>query len=203
MEMEKIKLKNILRKLYEEMQLPSPQARRQILLTEMDLLGADNINCINCEGDCCSFQNNSMQIDLIQALDIVDCLQEMLYTKNVEEALNNAISQYRLNYDIPTKHNSLLRKRYTCPFYKKQSLGCMISASYKPYGCLAFNPTEAILSSKKMDSCKSQTDLLERREALYLKIETDCNYKLKEMLNFNFSKKSIPEMVNFLLTNLA
>ena len=50
--------------------------RRKILVHEMGRLFRNKINCFSCQGVCCTFVANSMQITLIEAFDIYFFLKE-------------------------------------------------------------------------------------------------------------------------------
>ncbi|HLE10729.1 MAG: hypothetical protein A2504_02620 [Bdellovibrionales bacterium RIFOXYD12_FULL_39_22] len=182
--------------LYQQEKLPLPGVRRELLIEKMGQLAQQGFDCQKCSGSCCSFENNSMQIDLLQAIDIIDDLkQKNLLTKTLLDKINNSIVQYRLDYNISTKANSLLRKRYTCPFYTHNICGCLLGLEYKPYGCLAFNPNSA-------NQCHSDYQTQCIRDNLFASAEAFANQKLETILKFHFPKKTIPEVVWFVLTKL-
>ncbi|MFI5390895.1 MAG: hypothetical protein ACHQYQ_05990, partial [Bacteriovoracales bacterium] len=74
--------------------------------------------------------------------------------------LIKCIEEYRLDYEIPTTRGIPLRRTYTCPFFEPGPKGCSIDSRSKPYGCLAFNPTEK--NSKGGGSCSSNKEILKQ-----------------------------------------
>ena len=56
------------------------------------------------------------------------------------------------------------RRRYTCPFFAEEALGCPLPREHKPYGCIGFHPAES--GVKDGERCGSRTDLLSDREQL-------------------------------------
>lgn len=173
--------------------------RRKDLIDRMIILDKSSINCHSCPGTCCTQVANSMQISPLETFDIIfwylnktnshstldDLMKKMLET----------IDQYRLDKEIYTgkkNGNSKLRKNYTCPFFNFTYLGCSISAEFKPFGCLGFNPKVTEDNGK---TCSSNYDLIEKSINNPLcKIEND-NDKVKIKFNISWDKKDIPSAV--------
>lgn len=190
------KLTTALTEIYESTGLQSSHARRHALILEMQALEGKTIHCFTCPGTCCTGQANSMQITPIEALEI---LQSLKIDDFSTEELNSfkskmleTVTNYRLNVEIYTgKRNSqALRKTYTCPFFNNGSLGCGLSRSSKPYGCLGFNPK---LQSDNGKACSSNLELLEERDNTFLNLENAANTKIRTLLNLSWSKQNIPQ----------
>ena len=116
------------------------------------------------------------------------------------DELQVCIKEFRLDKEILIGKNQELRRYYTCPFYKKESLGCTIGKHHKPYGCLAFNP-----ESKKVSEpgfCKSDMELLEKNAKTFLEFESIENAKLKDHHQIYWDKKDIPSALLFMLERL-
>lgn len=200
-------LKNYLSDLYETNGLPSSHDRRFALIKEMELLEGKTIHCFTCPGTCCTSQANSMQITPIEALEILQSLQVDQFDDSqmsaFKERMNSTVSAYRLNVEIYTgkKNSSALRKNYTCPFFNNGSLGCGLSRSAKPYGCLGFNPKT---SDDNGQTCSSNTEVLEVREHSFQCKEDLVNAQIKKELKLTWIKQNIPQalldMVNALYT---
>lgn len=189
-------LKNYLIDLYDNNELPSSHDRRFTLIREMELLEGKTIHCFTCPGTCCTSQANSMLITPIEALEILQSLHvdqfdevEMLSFK---ERMNQTILNYRLNVEIYTgkKNSSALRKNYTCPFFNNDSLGCDLSRSVKPYGCLGFNPRT---SDDNGQSCSSNIEVLEARERSFQSQEDLVNTQIRKELKLSWMKQNIPQ----------
>lgn len=102
-----------------------------------------------------------MQITEREGRDILEDLRERgLLTSELVQKIDQTISDYRLDIEIPSfGARSNLRRTYTCPLYQAGPRGCPLSRDKKPFGCLAFNPIveNAIgLSS----GCRSDQELL-------------------------------------------
>jgi hypothetical protein len=198
-------LKNYLSDLYETNGLPSSHDRRFALIKEMELLEGKTIHCFTCPGTCCTSQANSMQITPIEALEILQSLQVDQFDNSqmtaFKERMTNTVSGYRLNVEIYTgkKNSSALRKNYTCPFFNNGSLGCGLSRSAKPYGCLGFNPKT---SDDNGQTCSSNIEVLEVREHSFQSKEDLVNAQIRKELNLPWIKQNIPQalldMVNAL-----
>lgn len=130
---------------------------RAPLIKAMSDAAASGIHCGNCVGTCCTYVANSMQIDEAEALTLKNWLvSQDRWNDDLLSKLNDCIEEYRLDREIS---NRPIRRTYTCPFYSGSTLGCTVSRSAKPYGCLAFNPREAGVSSG--GNCRSDQSLLE------------------------------------------
>jgi len=119
------------------------QSRRSMLISAMAELEEKKFHCMNCVGTCCTFVANSMQITPLEALEIMEGLNlNRTQAEELKMRLQDTILHYRLDQElsIGKKAISQLRRTYTCPFFTPGPLGCSLSRSIKPYGCLAFNP---------------------------------------------------------------
>ena len=135
----------------------SPLARRAHLIEAMKQDAAQGLHCGSCSGTCCTFTSNSMQIDAEQALDMKNWLvQQERWNEETFKSLEDCVEEFRLDKEIS---HIKIRRTYTCPFFKRSSLGCTIAPEVKPYGCLAFNPKEAGVTNG--GNCRSNLDLLE------------------------------------------
>ncbi len=176
------------------------QKRRKNLLNKMSSLKEKKIGCFECEGNCCTFQLNSMHITPLEAFDLIFYLNN---ESRVSETLINELKQnaldYRLDIDPPSNGGrNFMRRTYTCPFFKKESLGCTISPKFKPYGCLGFNPTT--IDSPDNTNCHSDQTLLEERELLDSD-EKSRNLEIKKNFDINWNKKPIPTALLDILKN--
>lgn len=191
-----LELDQYLNNLYETNGLPFSHDRRFALIKEMELLEGKTIHCFTCPGTCCTSQANSMQITPIEALEILKGLHiDQLGLSEMsafKERMNQTISSYRLNVEIYTgkKNSAALRKNYTCPFFNNASLGCGLSRSTKPYGCLGFNPRTEADNGK---NCSSNIEILEVREQSFLAKEDSVNTQIKKDLNLSWNKQNIPQ----------
>lgn len=189
-------LKHYLSDLYETNGLPSSHDRRFALIKEMELLEGKTIHCFTCPGTCCTSQANSMQITPIEALEILQSLQVDQFDNSqmstFKERMTCTVSGYRLNVEIYTgkKNSSALRKNYTCPFFNNGSLGCGLSRSAKPYGCLGFNPKT---SDDNGQTCSSNIEVLEQREHSFQSKEDLVNAQIRLELNLPWIKQNIPQ----------
>lgn len=184
------KIREIEKIIYSDLEIPNYQRRRSIIIDEMKQLKSHQIGCFNCDGHCCTKQSNSMKITPLEAFEILlaaapqnlDSLKEIL-TKNIVE--------FRLDHELYTgkKHNSTLRKTYTCPFYEAGNKGCSIRIEYKPYGCLAFNPK---LINDNGTNCGLNQELFTQREQLYPEVENKANQYIKSKLMLDWDKLEIP-----------
>lgn len=189
-------LNHYLTNLYETNGLPSSHDRRFALIKEMEVLEGKTIHCFTCPGTCCTSQANSMQITPIEALEILQSLHVDQFTTTEMSAfkarMNQTVSAYRLNIEIYTgkKNSSALRKNYTCPFFNNGALGCGLSRSAKPYGCLGFNPKTSDDNGK---NCSSNLEVLEVREHSFQSKEDLVNAQIKKELNLPWIKQNIPQ----------
>jgi hypothetical protein len=198
-------VKNYLQQIYEENNILSSHERRAELIKEMELLEGKTIHCFTCPGTCCTAQANSMQITPIEALEILQSLKADDWSdidrQKFKSHMLATITQYRLDVEVYTgkKNSSALRKTYTCPFFNNGSLGCGLSRSAKPYGCLGFNPKNSDDNGK---SCASNTDLLNERDEAFLAIEENANIFIKDDLKISWKKLSIPEALLEILAKI-
>lgn len=122
------------------------------------------IHCGSCSGVCCTFLANSMQITPLEAEDLREWLiQQNRWTPELFEQLAATVTRFRLDRELGDGHRSLLRRTYTCPFYRPGPAGCSIAPTHKPYGCLAFNPRRPNLTEG--GDCVSDPGLLEDLQA--------------------------------------
>lgn len=165
-------------------------ARRQFILDEMLHLGDKKINCSQCRGPCCTFEANSMQITVLEAVEITQYLnQNNRIDSNLILQLHETIKNYRLDSYQGTGKTSI-RKTYTCPFFNETDRKCTISRQAKPIGCLGFNPIETNITNG--GSCRSNLDLLKKREEVFYATEKEINDQLKKELNIFWDKAPIP-----------
>lgn len=164
--------------------------RRDLLIQGMKDLADANIHCQGCDGHCCSYQSNSMQITPLETMDLLFFLKnQQRWTEELKQELQSCIQEYRLDKEISTGKNTSFRRTYTCPFYTPGPKGCSIEPQSKPYGCLAFNPQERNANGKQ---CKSLIDLLEQREEQYKEVECDQNQSLQDKYKLWWDKLPIP-----------
>ncbi|MBT3983759.1 MAG: hypothetical protein HOE90_20560 [Bacteriovoracaceae bacterium] len=170
----------------------SAKDRRLPLTQKMDRLGESNINCRDCPGECCTFTSNSMQVTPIEAIDMMIYLKKQSqYSTSTFHSLENCIKKYRL--DGPTLSNGkkiFMRRTYTCPFFGGGELGCTIDPEYKPYGCLAFNPTH--ISFKADSHCHSDKEQLLRTDEQNVQIHEQLSADLVSSLKLDWEKLPIP-----------
>ncbi|MBC7711807.1 MAG: hypothetical protein H7177_00610 [Rhizobacter sp.] len=190
------KMTGYLNSIYADNNLPSSLLRRSELVREMQELEGKTIHCFTCPGTCCTQAANSMLITPIEALEILAGLNiesfDEYALQSLKDRLNETIKSYRLNVEIYTgkKNVSEFRKTYTCPFFNNGALGCGLSRSSKPYGCLGFNPKTSEDNGK---SCSSNTALLENRENEFIKTEDSANAQIRKDLGLYWTKQNIPQ----------
>lgn len=172
-------------------------SRRKELIDSMDSLESQNVSCRHCPGTCCTFVSNSMQMTVIETLDLYFYLREEgLWNQELEGRLEKTITDFRLHVRPSTGAGQLMRKTYTCPFFGHKNLGCPLPKEVKPYGCLGFNPTEVQEESGK--SCKSDFELLQKREegtrdsSNFDLNEEQLNLQWQKRLKLAWSKECIP-----------
>ena len=153
-------------------------------------LAETEINCSSCKAPCCTFKKNSMRITPLEAKELYNYLSEN--EKLNEELINRlqeCIKEFRLDVTLLMGKRNSFRRTYTCPFFKNQSLGCSIPNQFKPYGCLAFNPTQVgVLDG---EGCESNVNLLNMREVIDSD-EEDLNFQVKQQMKLSWDKESIP-----------
>jgi Fe-S-cluster containining protein len=181
---------DLLDKIYSLQSFPTNVDRRAILTTVMDDLKPKEINCFSCDGKCCTFISNSMQVDLIQAIELYRYLEDnnRISDQLISELEANT-KRYRLDYEINAGGRRSVRRYYTCPFYKEGAKGCSIAPEYKPYGCLAFNPTTCMADGG--EKCSSDITILEKREELFSSEESKINELIAKQLGIFWHKKPI------------
>ncbi|MCT4641397.1 MAG: hypothetical protein N4A33_03805 [Bacteriovoracaceae bacterium] len=184
--------------------LENSRNRRQILIDSMAKKENKGMDCKSCIGHCCTFEHNSMMPTAIEALELLGYLvKEKRLDQELINSLNNNKNSYRLDKDYVHGTNKQIRKFYTCPFFNSGSLGCSISRGAKPYGCLAFNPNEALV--KKPGHCSSQKRLLEKRDQLFFEQEEQVNNYLTKELGIFWQKRNISmallDLINLLGKN--
>ena len=176
--------------LTEELGLSSRIERRAAVLANMNQAVESGNNCFKCEGYCCTFFNNSMQITPIEAYDLYQFLKvNNRLDQKLIEGLNQCIKEFRLDQEIGMGKGRELRRSYTCPFFNSGPKGCSIAPESKPYGCLAFNPLESGVAVE--GKCASSIISLEKRETDNSD-EENMSQKIKDTLNLHWSKKNIP-----------
>lgn len=188
--------------LYQTLDTHSPRERRESLIAEMAGLTDQKILCFNCNGTCCTFSANSIQITPIEAFEIILSLEiKNEDLSEIKTKLKKSIQDYRLDHEIflGRKKNSLLRKTYTCPFFVAGPKGCTIKKELKPYGCLGFNPR---IEDDNGGQCLSNIKLLENREETERDNEDLANIFLKRELQLEWEKIEIPKAVLILLEKL-
>jgi len=159
--------------------------RRQLITMEMKSLNQKGINCNNCQGNCCTFQSNSMQIDPLETFEIIKFLEEnRKIDHKFEDMLKQNIEEFRLN------SFQYIRKTYTCPFFNHTHNGCLIGKYHKPYGCLAFNPTEKVID--KGSTCRSKQSILKNRNKIFNKSEQAFIQQIKKEIALSWDKLPIP-----------
>lgn len=170
--------------------LESSRKRRELLINTMSSKEEAGLDCSACSGYCCTYSHNSMQVDPIQALEaLVGLESEGRVNEKLVESLKSNISKFRLDKDFGLSSSRSLRRFYTCPFFKNESLGCSISRSYKPYGCLSFNANEADVSVE--GKCSSDQELLKLRGNQF-KSEDGVNQLLIDKMNLWWEKLPFP-----------
>ncbi len=187
--------------------------RRLPLLRSMHERADSSIDCRGCTAVCCTASHNTMQIDLLEALDIFLALHAHgLHTNVTAEAwfepwrarLGACVQRYRLGVDLPLPRGKRWRRSYTCPFhtpYHERELhdaafGCVLPLESKPLGCLAFNPD--IAGQTDGGSCRSDQSALEQRAERFAKAEAYQCHQLRDLLCLDDNdepKAAIPLML--------
>lgn len=180
-----------LEKIKEKIAMSSKTQRREGILLEMETLVDSGKNCLSCEGHCCTFVYNSMQVTPLEALELYEFLLEknMINSKLIRE-LELCVEKYRLDREFNLGKGRELRRLYTCPFFNAGPRGCSIEPESKPYGCLAFNPLER--SVKSEGSCTSYSEVLSQREDLN-KEDPRINSSIANEMKLSWKKRSIPQ----------
>jgi len=176
------------------------QERRAPINSEMKTLAENGKNCFNCEGFCCTFSYNSMQVTPLEALDAYSYLRKKnRIDEELIDCLRKCIKSFRLDVEISVGRMGELRRNYTCPFFNSGPKGCGISREYKPYGCLGFNPLEENVSTE--GKCTSNIAILEKRESIC--DEKVLNEELREKLSLYWDKKNFPMALLSLIEKLG
>ena len=176
--------------------------RRELLNKNMADKIKDGFDCFSCVGHCCTYEHNSMRVTPLEAKDIVDYLVlNNRINQDLIDDLKESIRSNRLDKEVLVGKNQELRRYYTCPFYKKDKLGCTIGKHHKPYGCLAFNPHEKKVSVS--GHCTSNVDVLEKNHHKFSTEEEIMNENLMKEWNIYWNKKDIPSAVLFLINKLS
>jgi Fe-S-cluster containining protein len=141
----------------------TPKERRQILIDEMNSLESADKSCRGCQGNCCTYEANSMMVTPIEAVELMDYLRaQNLLNDELKNKMVETVSKYRLNHSAGNGRKSYLRRTYTCPFFNHGEFGCPLPREVKPYGCLAFNSHHEIL--KADENCFSDIALLKKHD---------------------------------------
>lgn len=126
----------------------------------------------------------------LEAVELMTYLKtNQLMTIELKSRLEDSAIKYRLEPKPLVGKRSYLRKSYTCPFFNHQELGCPLPREIKPYGCLAFDSHH--VTEKASEHCYSETELLEKREALHPE-EAEMNEKIRTDFKLYWEKSPIP-----------
>lgn len=184
------KLEKLLNEIYQANQVDSAIARREVLTTNMRELEQQGKNCFSCQGHCCTFVHNSMQITPLETLELCLSLQQQnRLDKSLIEHLRENIKKFRLDKEIPIGKHSF-RRTYTCPFFNAGPKGCSIDLNLKPYGCLSFSTLEENVSES--GHCAVYGDKLQQREVAHKESEDLANKYLIEFFQLYWEKLPIP-----------
>lgn len=167
----------------------TPKERRQLLLTEMETLESQGMDCRGCKGTCCTYEANSMMVTPVEAVELLTYLRtENLLTEALKAKVTESITKFRLDHPAGNGKRSFLRRTYTCPFFNHGELGCPLPREVKPYGCLAFNSHHRELKADA--NCFSDIPLLSRQDASVQ--DTELNEELKKELGIFWEKTPLP-----------
>ncbi|MEX0798557.1 MAG: hypothetical protein WD025_03890 [Bacteriovoracaceae bacterium] len=171
--------------------LPCAKTRREPVQNEMRNLNAQGRDCWSCSGMCCTYEHNSMQIDPLQALELLAYLEEEgRLSDDLERALEENIARFRLDKDFSLGRGREFRRGFDCPFFLGKVKGCSIGRNAKPYGCLGFNPLQEKVSTA--GKCASNLVVLTEREKAFGEREELANQKIVKELGLYWRKKSLP-----------
>lgn len=200
----KSKLENIhkhLSKLTDGLRLDS-YARRKNIIIAMQELENEGTDCSKCPGFCCTYYHNSMQVSPLEAIEIlIDLVTQERLNEELIKSLHENAKNYRLNVEVTDGRGRVLRRNYTCPFFKDQNLGCSISLESKPYGCLGYNPTKKEVSSE--GNCSSNLDQLNARSKVTEEFECRVNQELKSSFKLYWDKKPITTALLEIIEHLS
>lgn len=158
--------------------------------------------CSSCVGHCCTYEHNSMQVTPLEALDAYKFLLEVgRVDESLIARLEDCVTNYRLDKEVLTKSSKSLRRYYTCPFYKQEALGCSLDRDSKPYGCLAFNPSQPGVSEPGF--CSSNQHILEKQSLEFDDHEERHNETLREELKIYWNKMNLPNALLYLIKSFA
>ena len=191
----------LLRETYQKWSCPDAHSRRHFINSKMFQINSKGFDCKSCSGMCCTYENNSMQVDPLQALELVGYLESKNLISKYIDKISQSIKDYRLDKEVNLGKGRNLRRYYTCPFYQHQSCGCPIGTAHKPYGCLAFNPLEKNVSVE--GKCQSDINVLEKRENTFSIIENEVNDYLREELHLYWEKLPMPVAVMEIIKKLS
>jgi Fe-S-cluster containining protein len=176
--------------------------RRSLLIKDMQALETAGTDCSTCPGFCCTYYHNSMQVSPLEAIEILfDLMNQERLSHELVQRLEENAHKFRLNVEVTDGQGRILRRNYTCPFFKDQSLGCSLSLEHKPYGCLGFNPDKKGVSTE--GNCSSNMDLLEQRAIEHEQIEQRVNEEIRTSLKLYWDKKPIPTALLELISKLS
>jgi hypothetical protein len=151
---------------------------------------AKGMHCKDCTGTCCTFANNTMHITPLEAWDIVeDLIKKNIDLKEIQKELQKNIEQYHLDRPaMISPSGKEYRRSYTCPFFNRYGWGCGIAVQQKPYGCIAFNPTEKeVKDGGDCKHLKTPEISLHKDQSL-----EQINQKIKSGLELDWNKEAIP-----------
>lgn len=187
-----LKFENIHKYLFnftDELNLDS-YSRRENIIKAMQDLENEGTDCSKCPGFCCTYYHNSMQVTPLEAIEIlIDLIAQKRLNEELVNRLHENANNYRLNVEVTDGRGRVLRRNYTCPFFKDQNLGCSISLESKPYGCLGYNPTKNEVSTE--GNCSSNLDQLNARSEVHEEFESRVNQELKSSFKLYWDKKPI------------
>lgn len=166
---------------------------RHKMIAKMDALKAVQISCINCKTcECCTFTSNSMKVTPLEAVELFSWLSHNeRINPALKSKLESVVQHYRLDKDdFGNGKRSFIRRTYTCPFLIDGPKGCSIAPEAKPYGCLAFNPTQQ--ASYLNFDCASELEFLREIDEVYGEKLIALNEQIKFELNLNWDKTYMP-----------
>lgn len=177
---------------FEENQIRQSSWRKN-LLTQMQQLSVQKIDCLDCPGHCCTQQRNSMQVTLAEGLALYyDLHQKNLINEELIFKIKDTIKEARLDHEIYVKGKTL-RRNYTCPLFQHKSFGCPLSKEHKPFGCLGYNPTR--LNESEGESCRSEVELLNLTDQQYSPEIHSFSKEIALRSGLPLEKKTIPQMI--------
>ena len=131
-----------------------------------------------------------MMVTPIEGIELLVHLQENnRLNQKLKDDCEQTVRKFRLDHPTGNGKRSYLRRTYTCPFFEGQELGCSLSRSIKPYGCLAFNVHHQEIKAR--EHCFSETELLKQREEAFA-WEEKKNQELKTKYQIFWDKTPLP-----------